>query len=116
RPVYPWYQVSAGVTNLINAATKSSYTTAPVQDSDTGTGYFVLVSNSIPSVRTSSTAILTAGHMVSPASGVLENDEFYGTTDANTTLTQDLYPGSAWLTTHTPDKIEYLSIFNDHAD
>jgi hypothetical protein len=115
-PVYQWYRVSGGVTNLVPGATNSFYTTPPVQDSDTGTGYFVVAANSLNSV-TSTTAILTAGHVVSPAPGVLENDEFNtgGFSSALTALTS-IYPGSPWLTTNTPGPIEFLASFKDHAD
>ena len=75
---YQWYSISVGgVTNAIANATNASYTTPPVQNSDTGTGFFVVVSNSLGQV-TSSTAILTVGHMVT-ASGLLIDNQFYDT-------------------------------------
>ncbi len=43
---YQWYSISTGgVTNAIANATNASYTTPPVMDTDTGTGFFVVVSN-----------------------------------------------------------------------
>jgi autotransporter-associated beta strand protein len=114
---YQWFSISTGaVTNLIASATNASYTTPPVQDTDTGTGFFVVVSNMLNQVQ-SSTAILTAGHMVT-ASGLLEDDQFYltGLNLADTFI--DIYPDSAWLVTTQPNNIEYLNtldVINDLA-
>ena len=111
-PSYQWYSVVNGVTNLIANATNASYTTAPVQDSDTGTGYFVVVSNYINSVN-SPIAILTAGHMVT-ASGLLVAAEYFGNYPNGATAIATLYPTASSLP--APDKLEYLSKFNDKAD
>ena len=100
------------MTNPIAGATGVTYTTAPVQDSNSGNGYFVVVSNSLGSV-TSTTAILTAGHMVT-ASGFLTADEYFGDYADSLAAFEVLYPTASALP--VPDKVEYLNIFNDNAD
>lgn len=115
---YQWYQIVDGVTNLIGGATGSTYTTAAVQDSDSGTGYFVVVSNQ-NNVVTSSTAILTAGHMVLSA-GYLRNDQYSASilndTVGTATLTSQLFPGSTWPDSHPASEIEYLTTFDSDQD
>ena len=113
-PTYQWYEIVGGETNPIASATNPSYTTPPVQDSDSGTGYFVVASNVINLV-TSTTAFLTAGHLVA-TSGYLENDEFFNLGTATTALTSDLYPNSAWLSANAPNVVEYLNSLEDHQD
>lgn len=113
---YQWYSVKGAVTNALSGATNTSYTTAPVQDSDSGTGYFVVVSNSVSGAMTSAEAILTAGHLIGPISGFLENDEFFNLADATTALTTELYPGSAWLNSTAVNKVEYLPSLDDKQD
>ncbi len=113
---YQWYEVSGGVTNLITGATNTSYTTPPVQDSDSGTGFFVVVSNSVTTISvTSSTAILTAGHLVT-TTGFLREDEYYNQGTLGAALTANLYPQSTWSGIGTPDKTEYLTKFDDNQD
>lgn len=111
-PTYQWYSIIGGITNLIADATNSTYTTSPVQDSDTGSGYFVVVSNSVGSAS-SEVAILTAGHIVT-ASGFLTANEYF--LDYPNTLAAfgALYPMASSLP--APNKVEYLKIFNDNAD
>ena len=115
---YQWYEVSGGVTNAIADATSPTYTTAPVQDSDSGTGYFVVVSNQNNTV-TSSTAILTAGHLVLTA-GTLRNDQYFdvagGLAASPAILTSQLYPASAYVAANPPSKTEYLSKFDGNQD
>ena len=92
-PVYQWYQISGGVTNLLLDATNTSYTTAAVLDSNTGTGYYVVVSNTVSTV-TSSVATASAGHVLL-TSGRLVADQYFGlNTAGNPALTTQLYPGS----------------------
>ncbi|HWX21853.1 MAG TPA: hypothetical protein VN578_18280 [Candidatus Binatia bacterium] len=110
-PAYQWHSVIAGVTNLIANATNAAYSTPPVQDSDTGNGYFVTVSNALNQV-TSATAILTAGHLVT-ATGFLEADEYFGNYASAIAALSTLYPTASLP---APDKIEYLRIFNDNTD
>jgi hypothetical protein len=111
-PTYQWYSVIGGVTNLIAGATSATYTTAPVQDGDTGNGYFVVVSNFLNSV-TSDVAILTAGHMET-VTGLLTADEYFGNYSTAIAAFQTLYPTASSLP--APNKVEYLSTFNDNAD
>lgn len=115
---YQWYQVSGGVTNLISGATNAAYSTTPVQESDTGTGYFVVVSNQNNTV-TSTKAILTAGHLV-VTSGSLRNDQYnaaiLGNSVGASTLGNQLYPGSPWLSANAPSKTEYLSVLEGSQD
>ncbi|MGH7992690.1 MAG: LamG-like jellyroll fold domain-containing protein, partial [Limisphaerales bacterium] len=111
-PTYQWYEVVGGVTNQIAGATNSTYTTAPVQDSDSGDGFFVVASNSTGIVA-SEVALLTAGHMVT-ASGFLEADEYFGNYGDNVAALSTLYPTAPSLP--APDNVEYLSTFNDNAD
>jgi len=111
-PTYQWYSVIGGVTNAITGATSPSYTTAPVQDSDSGDGYYVVVSNLVGSV-TSQMALLTAGHMVT-ASGFLQADEYFGNYNNDLAAFSVLYPTASSLP--TPNQVEYLTTFNDNAD
>ena len=106
---YQWYSINAGVTNSIDNATNASYTTPPVLDGDTGTGFFVVISNYINQAQ-SSTAILTAGHMVT-ASGLLIDDQFYNTATIPYILI-DMYPNSTWLAANQPNNVEYLNTFD----
>lgn len=113
---YQWYEVSGGATNAILNATNSTYTTAPVQDSDAGTGYFVVVYNQF-NTNTSTTAFLSAAHIVSPVPGFLENDEFNtGAWSSTADALALIYPGSPWLLTNAPDIVEYLQTLDDHQD
>jgi hypothetical protein len=109
-PAYQWYSIIGGVTNLISGATSAAYTTPPVQDSDSGNGYYVVINNSIGNTN-SAAAILTAGHMVT-AAGFLENDEYYGNYSSDIAAFSTLYPTASSLP--VPDKVEYLSAFNDN--
>ena len=111
-PAYQWYSIIGGVTNLIVDATSATYVTQPVQDSDTGDGFFVVVSNSAGSIA-SDVATLTAGHIVT-ASGFLTVNEYF--LDFPNTLSAfgALYPTASSLP--PADKVEYLKIFNDNAD
>ena len=112
---YQWYSISTdGVTNAVANATDASYTTPPVQDTDTGTGFFVVVSNSINQVQ-SSTAVLTAGHMVT-ASGLLIDDQFYITENFPYVFINDLYPNSGWLTINQPTVTKYPDTFETVSD
>ena len=110
-PTYQWYSIIGGVTNSITDATNATYTTLPVQDSDTGSGFFVVASNSVGNI-TSEVAILTAGHMVT-ASGVLTADEYFENYPNTLEAFATLYPTASLP---APNKIEYLNIFNDNAD
>ena len=107
---YQWYKISAGATNLISGATNLSFTTPPVQDSDTGTGYYAVLVNSLTNV-VSSVAVVTAGHLIGPVQGFLESDQFAGFNSGLSALST-LYPTSPYLT-NTPLKTEYLTSFND---
>ena len=112
--LYQWYGISAvGVTNALANATNASYTTPPVQDTDTGTGFFVVITNNLGSV-TSSTAYLTAGHMVT--AGRLEDDQFFNTGFTLIYLFENVYPGSAFGVTNQPYNIEYLNILQVISD
>jgi autotransporter-associated beta strand protein len=117
---YQWYVISpAGVTNSIGGATGSSYTTAPVVDANTGTGYFVIVSNVLSQVQ-SATAYLTVGHMVT-ASLVIDNQFFDDGVPGIGTIFNTipgLFPNSmllsspnTWLTTYPPVNVKYLTAF-----
>jgi hypothetical protein len=114
---YQWYGIStAGVTNALANATNATYTTPPVVDGNTGTGFFVVVSNSINNVQ-SATAYLTAGHMVT-VSGVVIDNEYYnlaGGTGGSAIL-GDLYPNSAWLAANPQTLTEYLNTFESSND
>src|ERR1043166_2051503 len=57
--VYQWYKVSGGVTNLVFGATNNTYITAPVTLADSGTRYFVVITDSLANTATSSQATLT---------------------------------------------------------
>jgi len=107
---YQWYKISGGVTNAIADATNLSFTTPLVQDGDTGTGYFVTLTNSLTNA-VSAAAFVTAGHLIGPVQGFLESDQFAGFNSGLTALST-LYPTSPYLTT-TPSKTEYLTSFND---
>jgi hypothetical protein len=112
---YQWYSISrAGVTNILANATNTSYTTPPVQDTNTGTGFFVVVSNYLNQV-TSSTAYLTAGHMVT-ASGLLIDDQFYTAANTPYVFFEEIYPDSTWLAANPPTLTEYLSTFESTND
>src|SRR5439155_3136690 len=89
-PSYQWYSVIGGGTNAIGGATGTSYTTGPVQDSDSGNGYFVIVSTSASRV-VSTTALVTAGHMVA-AAGYLIDAQYNGNYANNFTALTTLYP------------------------
>ncbi|HWY31235.1 MAG TPA: hypothetical protein VNX46_10790 [Candidatus Acidoferrum sp.] len=112
-PTYQWYEVVGGVTNMILNATNVTYTTSPVQDNDTGTGYFAVASNVTNSVA-SSTAIVTAGHLLGPVSGFLEADEYFNNYPNNLATFEALYPTAPSLP--TPNKVEYLAGLNGNAD
>ncbi|MGH7952119.1 MAG: hypothetical protein ACREFE_09400, partial [Limisphaerales bacterium] len=115
-PLNPqWYEVSGGVTNLIAGATNASYTTLPVQDSDTGTGYFVVVSNSVSGDITSSVAVLTAGHIIGPIAGFLESDEYFGISSSGSLVSQ-LYPNSTFFTSTPANRSAWLTSFTGNAD
>jgi hypothetical protein len=108
---YQWYSISrAGVTNALANATNGSYTTAPVPDSVSGTGFFVVVSNFLGQV-TSSTAYLTAGHMVT-ASGLLIDNQFLSGASGNLPYVFiNMYPDSSWFAANPPTLAEYLNTF-----
>ena len=110
---YQWYKVSGGVTNALANATNATYTTAPVLNSDSGTGFLVVVSNQVNTV-TSSTAILTAGHLVA-SSGYLIDNQYYGVAN-DISILYSIYPGSGWLAANAPSKTEYLNKFDDNED
>jgi hypothetical protein len=109
---YQWYSVIGGVTNAIAGATSATYATPPVQDGNTGNGYFVVVSNSVGSIA-SGVAVLTAGHMVT-ATGLLTADEYFGNYANAIAAFDTLYPTASALP--APNKVEYLNLFNDNAD
>ncbi|HZV36476.1 MAG TPA: LamG-like jellyroll fold domain-containing protein [Verrucomicrobiae bacterium] len=111
-PSYQWYEVVGGNTNTIAGATNATYVTPPVQDSDTGEGFFVAISNSL-NVVTSSTAILTAGHSLT-GNGFLEADEYFGNYSTAGAALTTLYPFATGMP--APNKSEYLRTFNDNAD
>ena len=114
---YQWYSISrADMTNAIANATNTSYTTAPVMDSDSGTGFFVVVSNSLSHIQ-SSTAYLTAGHMVT-APGIVIDDQFYNETGGSggTGILGLMYPNSAWLAANPSTLTEYLNAFESSND
>ncbi len=115
---YQWYSISsAGVTNAIGGATSATYTTPPVLDSNTGTGYFVVVSNFLNQVQ-SSTAYLTAGHRLT-VSGIVIDDEFYNQTGASggSAIFGLMYPNSPWVAaTNPPTLTEYLNTFESSND
>jgi len=113
---YQWYAVVGGVTNLLADGTNSTYTTPPVQDSDTGNGYFAVVHNTAGSVA-SDVAILTARHLILvPVAGILQNDQFFGLANLGTALGTQLYPGSTYPDSNPPDKVQYLTSFTSKAD
>lgn len=111
-PSYQWYSIIGGVTNLIDGATSAAYTTSPVQDSDTGSGFFVVVSNSVGGIA-SDVAILTAGHIVR-APGILTADEYSLGYPNTLAAFGALYPTTTSLP--APNKTEYLNTFNDNVD
>jgi hypothetical protein len=102
--------VSGGVTNVLAGATNATYTTAPVLDGNSGTGYFVVVSNSLNTVA-STTAILTAGHLLA-SSGYLRNDQYTNLTGGLNILVSQIYPASAFTAGTVPSRTEYLSVFD----
>jgi len=106
---YQWYGISAGVTNAIAGATNSSYTTPPVLDSDNGTGFFVVVSNFLNQVQ-SSTAYLTAGHMVT-ASGLVIDNQYFDVLAFPYIFAEDMYPDATWFAATPTANIEYLNTF-----
>lgn len=109
---YQWYQINTvGVTNAVTDATNAFFTTGVVGDSDTGTGYFLVASNS-GGTATSKVAYLTSGHMVA-ATGFVAEDEYYnaGTTAAGV-LTVNLYPGSPFVATAPISKSLYPTAFD----
>ena len=108
---YQWYQIVSGATNAIGGANSDTYTTPPVQDSDTGTGFFVVATNVNGSVATSATAILTAGHMV-VASGYLHRETYTNLISTAETLISDLYPNSSWLGANPPATTQYVTQFD----
>jgi hypothetical protein len=103
-----WYAITGGATNVIGGATNHYYTTVPVTDAMTGTGYFVVVSNEFGAVA-SQVAVLTAGHMVSPAPGLLELDQYNGA------ILSDLLDAT-YLASHTPDLVRWVSSFESPGD
>ncbi len=107
---YQWYKISGGTTNAISSATNLSFTTAPVLDSDTGTGYYAVLANSLSNV-VSSVAVVTAGHLIGPVQGFLESDQFAGFNSGLSALST-LYSTSPYLT-NAPSRTEYLTSFND---
>lgn len=107
---YQWYKISAGASNAIPGETNLSFTTPPVQDSDTGTGYYAVLTNSLTNVM-SSVAVVTAGHLIGPVQGFLESDQFAGFNSGLSALST-LYPTSPYLA-NAPSKTEYLTSFND---
>jgi len=107
-PSVQWYQVVGAATNLIAGATGLSYTTAPVTDATSGRGYFVVLTSGLGSV-TSQVAFVTAGHMVSPAPGWLQLDQYNGAT-----LNDLLDPG--YLAAQAPDRVRWVSSFEGPAD
>jgi hypothetical protein len=76
-----WHQVIGGISSPIAGATNSTYTTAPVTDGTSGRGYYAVASSGLGS-DTSATAFVTAAHLVSPAPGFLQVDQYSGP-DAN---------------------------------
>ena len=109
---YQWYSISqAGVTNSIANATNSTYTTPQVTENDTATGFFVLVSNAMNQVS-SSTAFLTVGHMAT-TSGLLIDDQFNALGGSVAMLTQ-IYPNASGIP--APNKTEYLTAFDSPQD
>lgn len=109
-----WYKVVGSVTNLIPNATNFSYTIPPVQDSDTGTGYFLNLANSV-TVTNSSLAVVTAGHYIGPVAGFLEADQYTGFGDQIAAM-ETFYPGSTYGTSNSIYKTEYLPQLNDNQD
>jgi hypothetical protein len=100
-----WYQVADGATNVIPGATNVSYTTSPVSDAMTGTGYFVLLSSYFYASVTSHVATLTAGHLIGPVNGFLENDQYFANYPDASNALSTLRPGAA---PGTPNNVEYL--------
>jgi hypothetical protein len=112
---YQWYSISrAGVTNALANATNFSYTTPPVLDSISGTGFFVVVTNFLGYVQ-SSTAYLTAGHMVT-ASGLTIDNQFLNGAGTPPYVFISMYPDSSWFATNPPTLTEYLNTFESSND
>ncbi len=113
---YQWYKIVGNTTNALVNATNYTYTVASVQDSDTGSKYFVVVSNQLNQL-VSQAAMLTAGHVISPVIGFLENDQFNtGAWGSDAAAFAQIFPGSPWLANNTPTKVQYLQTFDDHQD
>jgi hypothetical protein len=112
---YQWFKVSGGITNLLSGETNLSYTTPPVLDSDAGTAYFAVLTNSISNV-VSSNAVITPGHLIGPVPGFLESDQYNDNFSTPLTAFGDINPFSTWFTNNSPSKIEYLTSFNDNQD
>lgn len=110
-PTYQWYDIVGGVTNLIPNATNMSYTTPPVQDGDSGNGYYVVASNQNEQLA-SATALVTAGHMMA-TSGYLTDAQYFGNYPDTLTALETLYPTASLP---DPDTVEYLNSFTGNAD
>ena len=109
-----WYKVVGSVTNLVPDATNFSYTIPPVQESDTGTGYFLRLTNQV-SVTNSSLAVVTAGHYNGPVTGFLQADQYSGFPNQLAAM-ETFYPGTSYVTSNSPSKTEYLPQMNDNQD
>jgi hypothetical protein len=72
-----WYEVIGGVAGPIAGATNSSHTTPPVTDATSGRGYYAVASSGLGS-DTSGIAFVTGSHLVSPAAGFLQVDQWFG--------------------------------------
>jgi hypothetical protein len=102
-----WYEIAGGVTSLISGATSQSYTTPPVTDATSGQGYFMTASSGL-GTASSEVAYVTGAHLVSPATGVLQVDQYYVT---NSTLADVLDP--FWLVANTPSNTYWIDNFEN---
>jgi hypothetical protein len=105
--VQQWYEIVGGVASPISGETSPSYTTPPVTDATSGQGYFMTASSGL-GTASSEVAYVTGAHSVSPATGLLQVDQYYVT---NSTLADVLDP--FWLAANTPSNTYWIDNFEN---
>jgi hypothetical protein len=109
-PTVQWYEIDGGVTSMISGATSPIYTTPPVTDATSGRGYFMAATSGLGTTN-SAVAYVTGAHMVSPAAGLLQVDQYYVT---NSTVAEVLDP--AWRSANAPAKTRWIDSFVHQSD